>query len=110
MKKYLAVATLSIILTASLAGFVLAEDRPLEIDYPEIPGIQPPPQTSKTLLPDYVMYWVGISLIGSGFVVFGSMLWAGVQYLASAGNPSQLSDSKDRIISAFLGACLLLGS
>ena len=48
-------------------------------------------------------------LIG-GFLAFGMIVWGGVEYAMSAGNPSVQSDAKDRVQQAVLGLLLLIGS
>lgn len=55
----------------------------------------------------YLYEW-GISI--GGFLVFISLIIAGVQYLSSAGNSTKMREALDRIKSSVLGLILLLGS
>jgi hypothetical protein len=87
---------------------VFSQDRPLEVQYPEIAGVKP--ETVSTLLPDYVKYVFNFSIGVFGLVAFSALLWGGFLYLTSAGRPDKLKDARDRIISAFLGLVILLSS
>jgi len=60
-----------------------------------------------TTLIKYLYEW-GISL--GGLLAFIALVIAGFQYLTSVGDPTKMKDAKDRIISAFFGLTLLLGS
>lgn len=82
------------------SGFIFAR----ELEVP-LPGISQTP-----LLPDYVKYIFNFTIGIGGFVVFMVLVYGGVRYLTSAGNPSAMSDAKDRIFSALLGMIFLLGS
>jgi len=55
----------------------------------------------------YLYEW-GISL--GGLAAFIALVIAGFQYLTAVGDPAKMKDAKDRIISAFFGLTLLLGS
>ncbi len=83
--------------------------RALEIVYPNIPG-QPVPETVATGLPEYFKYIFQLAVVVIGFVIFGVFVYSGTKYLASAGNPSMLSDAKTGMGAALLGAVILLGS
>jgi hypothetical protein len=52
-------------------------------------------------------YW--FALIVGGILVFGIIVYGGVKYMASVGNPSGQSDAKEWIESALLGLLLLVG-
>jgi len=43
-------------------------------------------------------------------LAFGMLVWAGITWLTSAGNPSKISDARDRIRNTFLGLLLVLAS
>lgn len=91
-----------------VSPFALAEDRKLEVDYPEIFGIKP--ETVKTLLPEYAKYIFNFSIAIFGLVVFGVLVKGGALYMTAAGNPSKMTDAKEQISSAFLGLIILLSS
>lgn len=50
------------------------------------------------------------ALIIAGILAFGQIVYAGIQFTISAGNPSKQSDAKDRITQALLGLLLLFGA
>jgi hypothetical protein len=98
---------LFLILTAS--GFCLAEDRKLEIQYPVI-GDQTVPAYVTTLLPDYIKYIFYLAISIAGLLAFGALIYGGVRWLTSAGNPASMSDAKDQIFAGILGLIILLAS
>ncbi len=58
-----------------------------------------------------IVAWFYYFIIGiAGLSAFVMLVWGGVQYLTSAGNPTATSDAKDRIKSALLGLLLILTS
>ena len=75
----------------------------------------PPSPMGTTIGPDtpfhifiqYVYEW-GISL--GGIAVFIMLVWAGIEYLTSAGDPGKMSSAIKRIQSSVLGLVLLLTS
>ena len=87
------------------ASFILAQ-RPLEITYPEIPGATAP-TTTKTTLPDYIMYIFQFSLYLGALIALVSLTYGGVRYLTSAGNLARIKDAKSQISAGFLGLLIL---
>jgi len=83
------------------------EGKPLELQYPRIPGA-PAITSTQTLLPDYVKYIFNLAIGVSGLIAFGVLIFAGIRYLTSVGNPTTMQDAKDQIFSAFLGLIILL--
>lgn len=51
-------------------------------------------------------YLVGITAIAAGIMI----IWAGVRWLTSAGNPEHITDAKHKIGNAVIGLFLVLGS
>jgi hypothetical protein len=91
------------------ASFVLA--RELEIDYPTVPGVEVIPQTVEgTALPYFVKYIFNFALAIAGLAALGALIFGGVRYVTSAGDPSKLKDAKSQVFSAALGLILLLSS
>jgi len=89
-------------------GFCFAQ-RELEVTYPNIPGAIRPVST-RALLPETIVYLFALALRISGLVVFGSLIYGGVRYLTSAGEPKSQSDARDQILCSFLGLAVLLFS
>lgn len=92
----------------TLSGFVFAQKQ-LEIDYPEIGGWKPT-EIAKDVLPNYVNYIFNFSIAISGLIAFIVLIYSGVRYMASVGNPTIQKDAKGRIFSALLGILILLSS
>jgi len=65
------------------------------------------PDTEFHQFISYIYEW-GISL--GGIAVFIMLVWAGIQYLTSAGDPKKMRDSITRIQSSIVGLILLLTS
>ena len=61
-------------------------------------------------MPQFIYYSFEFGIIIAGLITFGVLVFAGFRYMTSAGNPTTMSDSRDQIISAFLGLSILLGS
>ncbi|MFC1789438.1 hypothetical protein ACFLYY_00500 [Patescibacteria group bacterium] len=110
MKKLITLSLIIICLTC-VFSFSLADNRPLEINYPEVPGLDAVPITVEgTDLGFYVKYLFNFSIGIIGFIGFGVLLVGGIKYLTSAGNLLMMKSAKDQIRSAFLGILLLLFS
>ena len=74
-----------------------------------VPGTYPP--TSGTGGPGaFVANFYQFALMIGGVLAFGVVVYGGVKYMASAGNPSGQSDAKEWIESALLGLLLLVGA
>lgn len=80
----------------------------LEIRYPEILGFRP--KTLRTLLPEYIRYLFTFAIMISGVIAFGSLVYGGVLYLISAGDPKKLKSAKDRILSSLVGFVIVFGA
>lgn len=76
----------------------------------DLPGWDPEAVERKGLLPKYIRWLFNFSIVIVGLVAFGALVYAGFSYLTSAGNPTKISDAKDRIFAAFLGLVILLSS
>lgn len=81
--------------------------RSLEVVYPSFPGV-PAPVNVGTPLPEYVKYIfiLGVGIIG--FLIFGVMIYNGINYLTSVGDTSKMADAKQGIVSAFLAGLFYL--
>ena len=111
MKKKYQIITTSILLlffSLLLINVVLAQERPLETEYPEIQGFKP--ENVATNLPQYVKYIFNFAVALVGLIAFGVLVWAGIRYVTSAGKPEELKKSKKRIQASLLGILILLFS
>jgi hypothetical protein len=75
----------------------------LEITYPNIPGIAQP-----TDVPTMAIYLYALSLIVGVMICTLSLIFAGISWLLSRGNPGKLVFAKGQINAAFLGLAILL--
>jgi len=101
-----------IVFLTTAFNFCLAQEekgRPLEIQYPVI-GDKTVPAYVTTLLPDYIKYIFYLAIAISGLLAFGALVYGGVRWLASGGNPASMSDAKDQIFAGILGLVILLSS
>lgn len=72
-----------------------------------IPGTVP----NSTSTPGaYIANFYQFALMVGGVLAFGVIVYGGVRYMASAGNPSGQSDAKEWIEAALLGLLLLVGA
>ena len=79
----------------------------MEVEYPELNKIK---ITETTSFPLYVKYIFNWAIIIGAIIAFGSLIYGGVRYLTSTGNPEALKDAKNQIFSAFMGLIILLAS
>jgi len=84
------------------------EGRKLELEYPAVPGVEF--ETIEAGLPEYVKYIFYFSIGIIGFIIFGALVHSGIQYLTSSGQPAKLAEAKKGIVSAFLGAIILVSA
>ncbi|MCX6759525.1 MAG: pilin [Candidatus Nealsonbacteria bacterium] len=82
----------------------------LEIVYPKVPGATATPETVATGLPEYVNYIFRFAVIVIGLIIFGVLVYNGVIYLTSVGDPSKMTDARTGIFAGFLGAIILLSA
>jgi len=87
------------LLLVPLSVFAQAD---LEVDY-----INGPPGDS---LPEYVQYIFNFSFGLAGLLAFLMLIYAGFQYISSAGSPDKLKDAKKRMLGSFLGLLIVISS
>ncbi len=95
---------LSLIVFSLFLFYGFASARDLEIDYPEIFGMRP------NGLPEYIRYIFSFVILIAGLILLGSLIYGGILYLTSAGQPVKLKEARDQIFSAFTGVIFLLAS
>jgi hypothetical protein len=80
----------------------------LNLQYPKFPGA-PDINTQQGLAS--IVAWLYVFFVGiSGLAAFVMIVWGGVQWMSSQGNPSATGDAKDKIQKALLGLLLVLAS
>ena len=112
MGKTIIFSALILYLLLSPFGFLsAAETSSLELTYPNIPGMEEiTPETISTGLPEYVNYIFRLAVFLIGLVIFGVVVYNGINYLTSVGEPAKLGAAKSGILSGFLGAIILLSA
>ena len=113
LQKILLIFSLISILLLTGSSFCFSQEgKPLEVEYPNIPGISEEeiPTTTKTALPDYIKYVFNFFIAISGLIIFLALVLGGIRYLTSMGNPATISDVKDQIFSDFIGLIIVLSS
>lgn len=100
---------LIILILVFLPTTSLLAERALDVSYPDIPGESEAPNASTSIF-QYVKYIFEFSIWILGIIAFGLLIWAGLRYLTSAGNPPAIKDAQDQIIAIVLGIAILLGS
>ncbi len=94
------------------ADFECIEDRcigenNLNLCYPSFSGLNLALDTELTEV--IAWFYYGIVAI-SGLAAFVMIVWGGIQWMSSAGNPGATTDAKDKLRSAMLGLLLILSS
>src|SRR3989344_5431816 len=108
-KKITLLMLLAVVIFLTAFSFVFAQDRELEVDYPDIVGATTP-ETVSTPLPEYIKYIFNFVIVFAGIIMLCAVIKGGSLYLTSAGNAANMKLAKDQISSAFLGVVILLGS
>ena len=82
----------------------------LNLTYPQFPGapnINDPAQQTLT----GIVAWLYVFIVGiSGLAAFVMIVWGGIQWMTSQGNPTATNEAKDKIQKALLGLLLVLSS
>ena len=104
-QKIIFVFIFAVLAICACGGSVFAE-RGLEIDYPEVPGAEAP--TEGTELPGYIKYIFNFSVMIGGILAFAVLLYGGIRWMTSVGNPAAISDAKSWMLGGIMGLFLLL--
>lgn len=107
-KKFLIIFLFSALLIFLLSDFAFAQQE-LEIEYPEIMGWRPV-TSAADMLPEYIRYIFNFALAISGLIIFAALIYGGVRYLTSVGDPSKMKDGLDQIFAGVLGFIILFSS
>lgn len=103
MIKHLLVVTALVSLVPSAVSAAIN----LNLDYPVIGPFN---LNTTQNIGEVIGFLYGFLVVIAGVLAFGMLVWAGITWLASAGDPSKISDARDRIQKAFLGLLLVLAS
>ncbi|GAI49317.1 unnamed protein product, partial [marine sediment metagenome] len=64
----------------------------------------------KTALPEYLRYVFTFAIIIAGLLAFGALIYGGIRYLTSAGDPTKMADARAQVTAGILGLIILLSS
>jgi len=105
--KFFFILILIFFLFSLFNSFILAQERGLEVEYPEVGGEK---ITTSTTIAGYAVYIFKLSLIIAAILAFAVLIYGGFRYVTSAGNPLAMDDAKKWIWGGIIGLILLLCS
>ena len=109
MSKKIFLILVLVTVSAFLFNSFCFAQRELEIEYPTVPGVETP-TTVKTALPEYLRYIFTFAIIIAGLLAFGGLIYGGIRYLTSAGDPTRMKDAMEQVTAGILGLIILLSS
>ncbi len=80
----------------------------MQTDWPDSPGGVE--LTSESGVAELVAYFYEWGIVIGVIIFFGILIFSGLEYITSAGNPDKLKGARKRMVSGFAGVLLLLGS
>jgi hypothetical protein len=114
-KKLIFILIAFILMASAFTPLLIASaqeerEQNLEIVYPRIPGEATPPTVISEGLPNYIKYIFNFSIAIIGIIVFGVLIYNGLQYILSTGSPEKLGSAKKGITSALIGIVILFSA
>lgn len=106
LRRFILVVFLAGVILSVSSSFVFALQP--ELQYPQVQGAEPP--TTSKQLPQFIKYLFNLSLIIAGLIAFGALVYGGIMYVTSAGNPGALGEARTQIFAALIGIAVLFGS
>jgi len=104
-KRIILVMLLLALVVPGVAGAI-----DLNLTYPIFPGA-PNINLEANQTLSGIVAWLYSLIVGiSGLAAFVMIVWGGVQWMTSTGNPTKTSAAKDKIKMALLGLLLILSS
>ncbi len=98
---------LILLLVCSFALKVKAANIKLNLDYPAFGNID----INENQDLNQIIAWLYYFIVGiSGFSAFFMFVWGGFQWSSSVGNPSVITEAKDKLTSAALGVLIVLSA
>ena len=100
------------LLIAGISAASLSHAVTISLSLPATGGTNPcsTPTAQGCNPTSYINNFYTFTLLIGGLVAFGAIVFGGVKYMTSAGNPSSQSEGKAWIESALLGLLLLAGA
>ena len=107
LSKFLFLLLLIFFLFSFLGSFIFAEERGLEVEYPEVEGEK---ISTSTTVSEYIVYIFKLSLIIAAIAAFAVFTYGGIRYLLSLNNPEAMKDARIWISSGVIGLLIILAS
>ncbi len=105
--KYFSLIFLFTLLVLPFAAGASTNPIKLNLTYPTFGGFN----LNQNQDLSQIIAWFYYAIVGlSGFAAFIMIVWGGVGWMTSSGNPSKTTEAKDRIEKALLGLLLVLAS
>ena len=109
LKLKILISIIGLMAVFLLLSIHVASAQNLEINWPDLPGVQTPEQIN-TPLSVFFQYLYNLGIMIAGVLCFIMAVWGGLRYITSGANPSKMKDAKEQVSFAFLGLMVILGS
>ncbi|MBU3918658.1 pilin [Patescibacteria group bacterium] len=109
IKPKILIVVLGLMAVFLLLSIHIAFAQNLEIDWPDLPGVQTPEQIN-TPLSVFFIYLYSLGIITAGLLSFVMIVWGGIRYILAGANPGKMKDAREQVSYAFLGLMIILGS
>jgi len=107
LSKSLFLLIVILFLFSFLGSFVFAEERGLEVQYPEMGGEK---ISTSTTLSEYAVYIFNFCIIIAAVAAFVVLIYGGIRYLFSSNNPGSMKEARIWIYSGIVGLLIALVS
>jgi len=86
--------------TASSIGLLLASATPA---FAQNVGVPQPPGFQIDNIGTLISGVIGLALLIAGILVFGYLVWGGIQWILSGGDKAKVEEARNRITAALVG-------
>ena len=107
LNRFFFIFVLIFFLSSIVYSFVSAEQRGLEVEYPEMGGEK---ISTSTTISEYAVYIFNFCIIIAAVAAFVVLIYGGIRYLLSFDNPGNMKEARIWIYSGIVGLCLALAS
>lgn len=107
LNKFLFLFIIIFFFLSYLNPFVFAEERGLEVDYPEMGGEK---ISTSTTIAEYAVYIFNFCIIIAAIAAFVALIYGGIRYFLSFNNPVNMKEARIWIYSGMVGLFIALAS
>jgi len=100
LNKFIFLLIIILFLFSFLGSFSFAEERGLEVQYPEMGGEK---ISTSTTVSEYAVYIFNFCIIIAAVAAFVILIYGGIRYLLSTNNPGSMKESRIWIYSGIVG-------